>query len=103
MSKTYDENVRKAIALANGVRNNIDDAKKHGITIEQLDQLTAIANETAEKSTEVDNLRKIVAEKSSVAHQSLETLTSAMKDIKKVIKTNYEQPQWLKFGIEDKR
>ncbi len=103
MSKTYDENVRKAIALANGVKSNIDDAKKYGITIEQLDQLIAIANETAEKSTEAENLRKIVAEKSSSAHQSLENLTSAMRDIKNVIKTNYEQPQWLKFGIEDKR
>ena len=103
MSKTYDENVRKAIALANGVKNNISDVEKYGINTQQLDQLITIANETAEKSTEVDNLRKIVAEKSSSAHQSLENLTSAMRDIKKVIKTNYEQPQWLKFGIEDKR
>lgn len=103
MSKTYDENVRKAIALANGVKNNISDVEKYGITTQQLDQLIAIANETASKSAEVDELRKIVSEKSSVAHQSLEQLTSSMRDIKKVIKTNYEQPQWLKFGIEDKR
>ena len=103
MSKTYDENVRKAIALANGVKINISDVEKYGITTQQLDQLIAIANETASKSAEVDELRKSVSEKSSVAHQSLEQLTSSMRDIKKVIKTNYEQPHWLKFGIEDKR
>lgn len=103
MSKTYDENVRKARALAQGIENNIDAVKNLGITTDQIKSMLEVANNTAEKSAEVDELRKIVAEKSSIAHLSLEQLNAQVKNLKKIIKDNFSQPEWSKFGIEDKR
>lgn len=103
MSKTYDEAVRKAQALAQGVRNNLEKATALGITPEQIDRLLAIAEETSAKSREVDELRSIVAQKSSEARQSLDNLTDIIRPIKKAIKTSIDQPSWLTFGIEDKR
>lgn len=103
MPKTYDENVRKARALAQGVENNMDAVKNLGITALQIKSMIDLANDTAAKSAEVDELRKIVAQKSSIAHLSLEQLNAQIKSIKKVIKDNFSQPEWIKFGIEDKR
>lgn len=103
MSKTYDENVRKARALAQGIENNIDAVKNLGITDALIKSMLEIANDTAIKSAEVDELRKIVTQKSSIAHLSLEQLNAQIKSIKKVIKDNFSQPEWIKFGIEDKR
>lgn len=103
MPKTYDENVRKARALAQGVENNMDAVKNLGITALQIKSMIDLANDTAAKSAEVDELRKIVAEKSAIAQLSLEQLNTQIKSIKKVIKDNFSQPEWIKFGIEDKR
>ncbi|MBQ8773369.1 MAG: hypothetical protein IJZ17_02700 [Muribaculaceae bacterium] len=103
MSKVYDENVRKALAVAEGVRRNLEVLSQYGITEQQVDALIAVANDTGAKSAEVDELRKIVAEKASVARVSLDSLTVGLREIKQVIKRNFEQPKWIDFGIEDKR
>lgn len=103
MSKVYDENVRKALAVAEGVRRNLEVLSQYGITEQQVDALIAVANDTGAKSAEVDELRKIVAEKASVARVSLDNLTVGLREIKQVIKRNFEQPKWIDFGIEDKR
>lgn len=103
MSKVYDENVRKALTVAEGVRRNLEVLSQYGITKQQIDALVAVANDTGAKSAEVDELRKIVAEKASIARVSLESLTVGLREIKQVIKRNFEQPKWIDFGIEDKR
>ncbi len=103
MSKVYDENVRKALTVAEGVRRNLEVLSQYGITEQQIDALVAVANDTGAKSAEVDELRKIVAEKASVARVSLDSLTVGLREIKQVIKRNFEQPKWIDFGIEDKR
>lgn len=103
MSKTYDENVRKARAIADGIGRNLSKLKSYGISQSTIDALIEAANDTATKGTEVDELRKLVNEKASSARAALLNLTDRVRDVKQIIKRNFEQSKWLDFGIEDKR
>ena len=103
MSKVYSEKVMKAQSLAEGLKRNFDKVKGFGITDTQIGQLIALAEETSVMSEELDGLREVVKQKASAANAKLTELTDALRDAKQVVKTNFEQPIWIDFGIEDKR
>lgn len=103
MSKVYTKKVEKTQSLAEGLKRNFDKVKGLGITVEQIQELLKLANETAEMSHELDGLREVVKQKASAANEKLTELTSLLRETKQVIKTNFEQIGWINFGIEDKR
>lgn len=103
MSKVYTEKVEKTQSLAEGLKRNFDKVKGLGITEEQIQELLKLANETAEMSRKLDSLREVVKQKASAANAKLTELTSLLRETKQVIKTNFEQTDWINFGIEDKR
>lgn len=103
MSKVYTEKVAKAQSLAEGLKRNFDSVKQLGITEEQIATLVKISEETSVMSEELDELRNVVKQKASVANAKLMDLTDILRDLKSVVKINYEQQRWIHFGVEDKR
>ena len=103
MSKTYDENVRKARMIADGIAKHLDELTAYGVNKDAIESLAASADDVAAKSTEVDELRKVVNEKAAIARAALLDLTDRMRDVKSVVKKNFDQSRWIDFGIEDKR
>ncbi len=103
MSKVYTEKVAKAQSLAEGLKRNFDSVKQLGITEEQIATLVKISEETSVMSEELDELRNVVKQKASVANAKLMDLTDILRDLKSVVKINYEQQRWIDFGVEDKR
>lgn len=63
MAKIYDEAVRKARLLADGLANNIEEVKGYGIGSEKIEALRAIADDAEERNKELDELRALVSEK----------------------------------------
>lgn len=103
MSKVYAEHVQKAQMLASGLRKNIEQVKGHGVTPEQLSQLEQKATVIARHSEELDELRKVVSEKASVASRELVELRADVQGLKQIVKRNFTQERWADFGILDKR
>ena len=60
MAKIYEEAVRKARLLAEGLTNNIEEVAKHGVSKVQIDTLVAIADDADAKNKELDELRSVV-------------------------------------------
>lgn len=73
------------------------------MTPEQLSQLEQKAGVIAQHSEELDELRKIVSEKASVASRELVELRANVQELKQIVKRNFAQERWADFGILDKR
>lgn len=103
MAKIYEEAVRKARLLAEGLTNNIEELAKHGVSKEQIASLQALANDADAKNKELDELRSVVTVKTKDAREVLAELNTLIKDLKTSVKPHYEQERWKWFGIEDKK
>lgn len=103
MSKTYLSQVEKVKMLAEGVRSHYDLAKQHGITIEQLDKMLHLSEEAIALNYEVDQLRTKTSEKVREANALLSELKATWMPVRSTIKSAYEQTEWSKFGLLDKR
>lgn len=103
MAKIYEEAVRKARLLAEGLTNNIEEVAKHGVSKVQIDTLVAIADDADAKNKELDELRSVVTLKTKEARDVLAELNTTIKDLKTTVKPHYEQDRWKWFGIEDKK
>lgn len=103
MSKTYSEQVEKAVMLAEGVKNNFNLVKDKGISMDDIELLLKQAKEVKEASEEVDELRANLSAKSAVAQKKLADIKNQMLAVKRIIKMNFDQLKWQKFSIADKR
>ena len=103
MAKIYEEAVRKARLLAEGLTNNIEEVAKQGDSKVQIDTLVAIADDADAKNKELDELRSVVTLKTKEARDVLAELNAKIKDLKTAVKPHYDQDRWKWFGIEDKK
>ena len=103
MAKTYDEAVRKARLLADGLSSNIDKVGEYGIAKEDVDSLLALADDGAVKSKELDELRALLTEKTAVARAVFTEINMRTKSLKLMVKPNVLPEFWINYGIEDKR
>lgn len=103
MAKIYDEAVRKAHLLADGLTNNLGEVENHGINNMKIEALKALAADAAEKNRELDELRALVSEKTKNARIVLDELNATIKEMKTAVKPHFPQERWIRFGIEDKK
>lgn len=103
MSKTFEQNARKALTMAAGVKSHIDEVSKFGIRAESLDRLEEEAKKAIEMIREVDALRITVSEKLQKANGQLAEVKDMAMGIRQTIKNNYPPEKWASFGIMDKR
>ncbi len=54
-------------------------------------------------SAELDRIQEEYRKKSEKAHGVLNDLKQHTKEVKRVVKSKYDQTWWIKFGIPDKR
>ena len=103
MSKIYEENIDKARTIVDGMTANLGLVAPYGVTQAQLDEIASLAAETERLNVELDAMRKQVSAKTAVARAKLDALKDAVRAVKLVAKTNFEQPEWARLGIVDKR
>ncbi len=103
MSKVYEEKVQKARMLVEGMKNNYEQVKGLGITQEQIDLLAKYADEASVYNKEVEQLREQVSAKVACANRKMDEIRDLVMNAKGLIKRRYDNTEWIRFGIADKR
>ena len=103
MSITILNEIDKAKVLVDGMRKNLDKAKQLGIDAPALDRLEKAFTDLKIKDDELDALRRRATLKVKENNELLADMKEQMLSMRKEVKQNYPQQEWMSFGVKDKR
>lgn len=103
MSVTVTNEIKKAEVLASGLKSHLDEVKQLGITAEGIKKMEELSKALAKKDEEVEALRREANQKGRENRELLAELKSQMLTYRKAVKQRYMQPEWIKYGVQDKR
>lgn len=103
MSITILNEIDKAKVLVDGMRKNLDKAKQLGIDAPALDRLEKAFTDLKIKDDELDALRRQATLKVKENNELLADMKEQMLSMRKAVKQNYPQLEWMSFGVQDKR
>ena len=103
MSITILNEIDKAKVLVDGMRNNLDKAKELGIDAPALDRLEKAFTDLKIKDDELDALRRRATLKVKENNELLADMKEQMLSMRKAVKQNYPQQEWISSGVQDKR
>ncbi|MDY6289329.1 MAG: hypothetical protein SPM02_07745 [Bacteroidales bacterium] len=103
MSITILNEIDKAKVLVDGMRKNLDKAKQLGIDAPALDRLEKAFTDLKIKDDELDALRRRATLKVKENNELLADMKEQMLSMRKAVKQNYPQQEWMSFGVQDKR
>lgn len=103
MSKIFEANALKGKSLAAGMKARIAELEKFGVKEKDLTAMEKDAEKAIEMIREVDLLREEVSRKLQAANEQLNSVKERADAYRKIIKQNYLQEQWERFGLMDKR
>ncbi len=103
MSITILNEIDKAKVLVDGMRKNLDKAKQLGIDAPALDRLEKAFTDLKIKDDELDALRRRATLKVKENNELLADMKEQMLSMRKAVKQNYPQQEWISFGVQDKR
>lgn len=89
--------------LASGLKSHLDEVKQIGVTAEGIKKMEELSKALAKKDEEVEALRREANQKGRENRELLAELKSQMLTYRKAVKQRYMQPEWLKYGVQDKR
>lgn len=103
MSVIITNEIKKAEVLASGLKKHLDEVKQLGITAEGIKKMEELSQTLLQKDKEVEALRRAASEKGRENRELLEELKEQMLVFRKSVKQRYMQPDWIKYGVQDKR
>lgn len=103
MSVTVKNEISKAEVLVSGLKKHLDEVKQIGINADEIKKMEELSQTLLQKDEEVEALRREANEKGRENHELLAELKEQMLSFRKAVKRRYEQPEWIKFGVQDKR
>jgi len=103
MSKVITQQVEKTQLLINGLKEKIVLVKNKGLDEGFIDKLNANNQLMGTYNEELDKLKAELKEKTIQANRKMMEIKSQVRDAKRIIKRDFEQPQWKEFGLIDKR
>ena len=103
MSVTITNEIKKAEVLASGLKSHLDEVNQLGITAEGIKKMEEAMKTLRQKDEEVDALRREATLKGRENRELLAELKSQMLVYRKAVKQRYMQPDWIKYGVQDKR
>lgn len=104
MSKTYSDQIEKMQMLTAGVKKHMEDLKEsQHITPELIKRLEEDALQAIGMNREVEELREKLKQMTARNNHLMDEMKQEVQEIKRFIKKNFEQPEWERFGLMDKR
>ena len=103
MSKTFETNAEKALTMALNLKKHFNEVEHLGVSREVLNKLESNAKKAITMNKEVDALRETVSEKLHKANEKLSEVKDLAMNYRKIIKMNFPQEKWERYGIMDKR
>ena len=103
MSKTIELQIGKSQTLIEGLRKNLDELKERGISDADLCKMSEDLKLLVKCNADCDALREELSQKVKRMNTVLNDVKDSFAAKKKVIKLNYPQEEWRKYGVMDKR
>lgn len=103
MSKTIDLQIEKSRILIDGLRKNMDALRSKGLHDRELDKMDAELDELKAASKECDAMREQLSSKVKHMNAILKGVKENFTEAKRVVKVNYLQEEWIRYGVQDKR
>ncbi|MGN0281300.1 MAG: hypothetical protein ACI4B3_03240 [Prevotella sp.] len=103
MSKTIDLQIEKSRVLIEGLSNNIACLRDKGIASDELQSMSANLDRLKVANEECDKIREELSQKVKAMNAILVEVKDAFAEKKRIIKTNYPQEEWIRYGVQDKR
>lgn len=103
MSKTIQTQIDKSQMLLDGLRKNAAEVSDKGITTDALNHLEDVLKKLDAANAECDAIRAELSQKVKHMNGLLSDVKDQFAGLKKVIKGNYLQEEWQRFGVQDKR
>lgn len=103
MSKAIKEQVSRFSEIVDGMKSNFSLLQGKGIDQAQLNKLKEDLAVIDKQNEEIDKIKAEVKERSRALTMNLLRAKTDIKEAKKVVKQNFDNSQWQKFGILDKR
>ena len=103
MSKTIDLQIEKSGVLIEGLSKNIETLRDKGIVSDELQAMTADLERLKVANDECDKIREELSQKVKNMNAILSGVKEAFAEKKRIIKVNYPQEQWIRYGVQDKR
>jgi predicted secreted Zn-dependent protease len=103
MSKIYSDQVRKAEMLASALKKNFSAVASHGITDKMIVDLSESSQAVDSLNKEIEGLREEIGRKVFQITRKVDEMKKSMQKSKQIIKRDFDQTEWQRFGILDKR
>lgn len=103
MYQIFKDQLEKSKLIISGVKRNHRLGRESGVDENVLQKMEEDCRRLEGLSAELDKMQEEYRKKSDEAHAALDVLKGHTKQVKKAIKTKYDQTWWVKFGIPDKR
>ena len=103
MSVTILNEVDKAQVLTEGLRKNLTEVTPLGITAAKVDKLEAAYQELKQRDEEVEALRRQLTLRVRENNKLTAELKEQTISLRRVVKSHYNQTEWVRFGVQDKR
>ena len=103
MSKTIDLQIEKARTLIDGLRANPSVMMRTGITDTQLSELASTLDILGKADSECSALREQLSNMVKQNNALLADVKERYGLAKRLVKDNYPQEEWLRYGVVDKR
>jgi hypothetical protein len=103
MSKTIELQIEKSHNLIQGLRKHLSTGVGGGITSTEIEKMESELATLTEANEVCDRLRAELSQKVKHMNGILADVKRSYVDKKKVIKVNFLQEEWMKYGVQDKR
>jgi len=103
MSKTIDALIEKSKILIEGNEKNLNVLRDKGIDENAINSMKENLEKLAKASEECDAAYEVLSAKRSTMNAIMTQVKDEFYDKKKIIKNNFPQEQWIRFGVQDKR
>ena len=103
MYQIFKDQLEKSKLIITGIKRNQRMGRGAGVSDVELQKLEDDCRRLEAISAELDHMQEEYRRKSDKAHGVLDDLKQHTKEVKRTIKSNYDQTWWIKFGIPDKR
>ena len=103
MYQIFKDQLDKSKLILTGVKRNQRLGRPSGADEAILLKMEEDCKRLEALSAELDQIQEEARKKSEEAHDTMNMLKKHTKQVKKAIKSNYDQTWWFKFGIPDKR
>lgn len=103
MTKTIDNQVEKSTRLIKALKANIAEFESKGVSTARLDLMAEDLKHLEESSKAAEDLRRKLSEQVKRTNNILAKCKEDFARTKAVVRNNYPQEEWIKYGVADKR